>query len=229
MNSSVRRNSGFARTALLCLIAAVGGAGAALVFTQKQKAELRAEIGALREQARQMEAKSTDPKEVEKLRAQVREAAEFKKEAEEVHRLRGEVTVLRKDKAEFDQTKAEVAQLRIAAQQFNRAQTENKALRELYERDVLTLQRAQQPVAPGVIDPDQARRNSCIANLKQIDGAIQQWALENRKAAKDLVDWKGIQAYLKGGVLPACAAGGIYQPGVNVTAAPTCTVPGHKL
>ena len=28
-----------------------------------------------------------------------------------------------------------------------------------------------------------AQKNSCIANLKQIDGAAQQWALENKKAA----------------------------------------------
>ena len=30
-----------------------------------------------------------------------------------------------------------------------------------------------------------AQKNSCIANLKQIDGAVQQWALENKKAATD--------------------------------------------
>ena len=228
MNTSVRRNSGSARTAILCLIAAVGGAGAALFFTQKEKVALVAELSAMREQARQVEAKSTDPKEVEKLRAQVREAAEFKKEAEEVHRLRGEVTQLRKDRTDLDQAKAEVAQLRAVAQQAQKVQSENKALRELYERDVLTLQRAQQPGAPGGAPVINAQ-NACIANLKQIDGAIQQWALENRMVAVSAVDWKGIQAYLKGRVLPACPAGGVYQPGANVSASPTCTVPGHKL
>ena len=228
MNTSPRRNSGSARTALLCLIAAACGAGAALFFTQKEKGALQAELSALREQARQVEAKSTDPKEVEKLRAQVREAAEFKKEAEEVHRLRGEVTQLRKDKTEFEQAKAEVAQLRAVAQQAQKVQTENKALRELYERDVLTLQRAQQPGAPGGA-PVANAQHACIANLKQIDGAIQQWALENRKMARDPVDLRGILAYLKGGVLPICPAGGVYQPGVNVSGSPTCTVPGHKL
>ena len=27
-----------------------------------------------------------------------------------------------------------------------------------------------------------AQKNACIANLKQIDGAVQQWALENKKS-----------------------------------------------
>ena len=228
MNISTRHNSGSSRTALLCLIAAVVGAGAALFFAQKEKAALHAELSALREQARQMEAKSTDPKEVEKLRAQVREAVEFKKEAEEVHRLRGEVTQLRKDKTEFEQAKAEVAQLRAVVQQAQKVQTENKALRELYERDVLTLQRTQQPGAPGGA-PVANAQNACIANLKQIDGAIQQWALENRRMAKDPVDLRAILAYLKGRVLPACPAGGVYRPGSAVAGCPTCSVPGHTL
>ena len=40
MNTSIRRNSGSARTALLCLIAAVGGAGAMLYFSQQEKGVL---------------------------------------------------------------------------------------------------------------------------------------------------------------------------------------------
>lgn len=32
---------------------------------------------------------------------------------------------------------------------------------------------------------DNAQKNSCIANLKQIDGAVQQWSLENKKTATD--------------------------------------------
>src|SRR5579871_5721695 len=30
-----------------------------------------------------------------------------------------------------------------------------------------------------------AQKNACIANLKQIDGAVQQWALENKKTSTD--------------------------------------------
>ena len=45
-----------------------------------------------------------------------------------------------------------------------------------------------------------AQKNSCIANLKQIDGAVQQWALENKKVATDTYSLTStdITAYMKG-------------------------------
>ena len=224
MNPS--RNSGSTRTALLCLVAAVGGAGAAFFFAQKVKAALSAELSATREQLTQLKAEAPDPKEVEQLRAQVRAAAELKKEAEEVHRLRGEVTGLRKDKATFEQTKAENAQLRVAVQQARQLQAENNSLRGQVQSAVQNLQHVQ---ALAVGQPGQAQKHGCIANLKQIDGAIQQWALENRKVAASQVDWRGILPYLKGTMLPPCPSGGTYLPGQSVSASPTCSVPGHTL
>jgi Tfp pilus assembly protein PilE len=69
-----------------------------------------------------------------------------------------------------------------------------------------------------------AAKSSCVANLKQIDGAIQQWALENRKTNADPVDMKEAVKFLKGGVLPICPAGGTYAPGVTVGNRPTCSL-----
>lgn len=230
MNTAVAsfRSAASARIVLLCLVAAVGGAALALAYSQREKAALQAQLAGERELARQAAATTPDPKEVERLRAQVREAADFKKDAEEVHRLRGEVTQLRQDKAMLEKTVGDVALLRQQAQSAQRLQAELTALRAQHVADLQVLQQAQ--VAAGVIAAAPVQvQNSCIANLKQIDGATQQWALENRKMARDPVDWKGIQAYLKGGVLPVCPGGGVYQPGVNVNAAPTCSVPGHKL
>lgn len=229
MNTSIRRNSGSARTPLLCLIAAVGGAGAMFLVSQKDQGALQAQLAELREQIRRTEAKTADPKEVERLRAQAREAAELKKEVGEVHRLRGEVTQLQQDKTALEKTAAELTQLRRQAQTAQRLQAELTALRAQHLADLQMLQPAPAPVAVGGLALDLAHRNSCIANLKQIDGATQQWALETRKLAKDPVDWKGIQAYLLRGVLPVCPGGGVYQPGVNVSASPSCSVPGHKL
>ncbi len=74
-------------------------------------------------------------------------------------------------------------------------------------------------------------KNSCIANLKQIDGATQQWALENKKAATDtysLTD-TDLLAYFRGSTLPLCPLGGRYSAGTNVQDVPRCTVPGHTL
>ena len=78
-----------------------------------------------------------------------------------------------------------------------------------------------------------AQKNSCIANLKQIDGAVQQRALENKKAATDtyaLTDTT-VLAYLKGSLLPACPGGGAYTAGTTVSGSPTCSLSanGHTL
>ena len=74
-------------------------------------------------------------------------------------------------------------------------------------------------------------RNPCIPNLKQIDGALQQWALENKKTPTDTYSFsdKTLLAYLKGSVLPKCPQGGLYSPGTNLTGVPKCSIPGHTL
>ena len=76
-----------------------------------------------------------------------------------------------------------------------------------------------------------AQQKACIANLKQIDAAVQQWALENKKTATDtyaLTD-ATLLAYLKGSTLPGCPANGTYTAGATVSAVPTCSVSGHTL
>jgi hypothetical protein len=75
-------------------------------------------------------------------------------------------------------------------------------------------------------------KNSCIANLKQIDGAIQQWALENKLAETNAPVLAEAVKYLKGGVLPICPFGGSYAAGKTVADPPTCTTAaelGHSL
>ncbi|NBV23322.1 MAG: hypothetical protein EBS05_15560 [Proteobacteria bacterium] len=70
--------------------------------------------------------------------------------------------------------------------------------------------------------------SSCIGNMKQIDGAVQQWALEQKKAAADtysLTDTT-LLAYLKGSELPACPGGGHYIAGTNVSGEPSCSAHG---
>src|SRR5262252_9422395 len=51
-----------------------------------------------------------------------------------------------------------------------------------------------------------AQMNACINNLRQIDGAIQQWALENKKGTTATVAFTDISGYLKNAVI--CPAGG---------------------
>jgi prepilin-type N-terminal cleavage/methylation domain-containing protein len=73
-----------------------------------------------------------------------------------------------------------------------------------------------------------AQKNTCIANLKQIDGASQSWALENKKSSTDTIALTDAASYLKGGATPECPAGGTYAT-TTVSASPTCTVAGHTL
>jgi|ERR1051325_3561488 hypothetical protein len=69
--------------------------------------------------------------------------------------------------------------------------------------------------------------NSCINNLRQIDGAKEQWALENRYTAGAIVSAKDVAPFIKGG-MPHCPRGGIYRIG-TVGENPTCTVASHSL
>ncbi len=79
-----------------------------------------------------------------------------------------------------------------------------------------------------------SQMNACINNLRQMDGAAQQWALENKQAATATYALTDLNAYIKldvNGNLPACPAGGTYSPGADITAHPTCSrsADGHVL
>src|SRR3974390_3870729 len=69
-----------------------------------------------------------------------------------------------------------------------------------------------------------AQKNACINNLRQLDGAVQQFALENKKAAVSPVALSDCTPYLKNSVI--CPAGGItVGNSYSVTdcqTAPTC-------
>src|SRR5258706_11267200 len=67
-----------------------------------------------------------------------------------------------------------------------------------------------------------AQKNACIANLKQIDGAVQQWALEQKKAGTASVSTSDILDFLKGSALPAFPASVTYAT-ATVSESPTCT------
>ncbi len=52
----------------------------------------------------------------------------------------------------------------------------------------------------------QSQKNACINNLRQIDSAVQTWALENKKAPSATVSFTQISGYLKSAVI--CPSGG---------------------
>ena len=77
-----------------------------------------------------------------------------------------------------------------------------------------------------------SQRSSCIANLRQINGAKATWALEAKKVNSDSpadTDLFGATAYVR--QQPACPAGGTYTID-SVANPPTCsfgTSDGHTL
>ncbi len=65
--------------------------------------------------------------------------------------------------------------------------------------------------------------NACINNLRQLDGAKQQWVLENRRSKGDVVTWEDITPYLKNPLV--CSRGGTYILG-RVGELPRCSTAG---
>ncbi len=51
-----------------------------------------------------------------------------------------------------------------------------------------------------------AMMNACISNLRQIDGAVQQWALDMKKDSAQSVSYSDISSYLRNSV--TCPSGG---------------------
>jgi hypothetical protein len=74
-----------------------------------------------------------------------------------------------------------------------------------------------------------ALQNGCINNLRVIDAAKQQWALENAKKADAVPTEDEILPYVgHEGTMPVCGAGGTYSIH-SVGESPTCSMPGHML
>jgi prepilin-type N-terminal cleavage/methylation domain-containing protein len=73
-----------------------------------------------------------------------------------------------------------------------------------------------------------AQKNSCVANLKQIDGSKQQWAIDEKKGGSDTpakTELYGTDKYLK--LEPSCPLSGSYSI-QNVASNPTCNLAGTE-
>jgi hypothetical protein len=70
-------------------------------------------------------------------------------------------------------------------------------------------------------------KNSCINQLRQIDGAKVQWAFAHHKLANDAPTWEDLRSYFIRARLPLeCPDGGVYTIG-RVDELPSCSIARH--
>ena len=195
---------------------------AALLAVQRQSLnQLREENTALRSQTQEAERLRAENERLGKSQVPAEDLNRMQAERTELLRLRGEIGPLRQEKTRLDQLTRENQQLR---------ETMNAMARQSTASSGAPIPGSAGPPAlpAGMLDP-QSVQNRCIANLRMITSAMQQWALEKKKTANDVPTWTdlvGPSAYLRS--MPVCPAGGIYSL-MAVGKPPTCTVAGHFL
>jgi hypothetical protein len=78
------------------------------------------------------------------------------------------------------------------------------------------------------LSPEGEARSVCINNLRHIDGAIQQYALDNKLGVDDTVTAQQVLSMLNDANVMRCPLGGTYTFG-RVGDRPSCSMPGHVL
>jgi DNA repair exonuclease SbcCD ATPase subunit len=144
--------------------------------------------------------------------SQSAELSKLRADNQDLPRLRNQVTQLQAENQKLTQR----FQATLTAAQQQQAQLEQLAAENQQVRAA-----AQQTDA-------EAERNVCLNNLRQIDAAKQQWALEKNKTTDAIPTEQDLLPYLKDGIFPTCPSGGTYA--INaVGELPACSVPGHVL
>ena len=203
--------------------------GLAWTYTAGQRKD--AEIAALRQESQELQQLRAEVEEAKTNRVQSENAelTRLRRDNEELLRLRNEVHQLRGEKQQL------ASQIQTAQAQAQGAQEQIQALRSAPAQSVPPGQPV--PAAPaagaalaGQPPPnlEQAQAAACINNLRIIDGAKQQWALEKQKRPGALMTAADLAPYMRSNTLPVCPAGGVYT--LNpVALAPICNIPGHVL
>lgn len=195
-------------------VLAIGGA----VFLFKSNQSKSVELEKSQAQAAEVESLRTEIAELKSQQVPATEITQLRKDREDLLRLRNEVSKLRNESQQLAK-QAQSAQTALAGAQAEtqRAQQQAQTLAQNQAQAQVIAQNKQQ------ID----LLNACINNLRQIDGAKQQWALENQKSVDAIPTLQDIAPYLKDQVI-LCPAAGKYTLNA-LSAVPTCSVAGHAL
>jgi hypothetical protein len=191
------------------VVALAIGAFALYSSNQKQGAEL-AQLRQQTEEAQKTQAADTKSQPV----ATEEELTQLRKDHDDVLRLRNEVRQLRDEKQQL-------------ARQAQAAQAAAANTQQQEQMQKLTVENQQLKVQTQVIQL-RDQQNACINNLRQIDGAKQQFALESQKQRGALVSTDDLAAYFPNKAIPTCPGGGVYTLN-QIGLSPICNIPGHVL
>jgi chromosome segregation ATPase len=148
--------------------------------------------------------------------SQSAELSKLRADNQDLPRLRNQVTQLQAENQKLSQ------QLNVT---LTAAQQQQTQLEQVAAENQQARAAAQQADADAQVITE---RNHCINNLRQIDAAKNQWALENSKTADAIPTVQDLLPYLQDGIFPVCPSGGTYTIGV-VGVPPTCSISGHVL
>ena len=161
------------KTILPWIVAILAIAGAVFLFnSNKTKSEQLAKFQA---QAQEMEALRNEIAELKSQQVPPAEITQLRKDKEDLLRLRNEVTRLRTESQQLAK-QAQSAQNALAGAQAEtqRAQQQAQAAVQAQAQTLVNAQNQQQVQL----------LNACINNLRMLDGAKQQWALEKQKTVE---------------------------------------------
>jgi RNA polymerase sigma factor (sigma-70 family) len=206
----------------IAIVSAIAAALLAVpvVVQQKENKALRQQNEALRQQVAQTASLQEQLARLSQDAAKATAAA-LAQEAQtrELARLRNEVAQLRGQTNELANARQEIQMLNERT-----AQVEDRSKPG-------TSSPANPSDLSGIITNENRRVDLCVGNLRQIDSAKQQWALENKKQITDTPTMKDLIPYIGQGpgiYMPVCPDGGDYTIG-TVGEKPTCSNPKHVL
>jgi TolA-binding protein len=147
-----------------------------------------------------------------------------------------EISRLQADNQDLPRLRNQVTQLQAANQKLTQqlqtilatAQDQQAQLEKLAAENQQARVAVQQAGAVIQQADAEAARNQCINNLRQIDAAKNEWALESNKTAGAIPTEQDLLPYIVNGIFPVCPSGGTYTIGA-IGVPPTCSIPGHEL
>lgn len=186
----------------------IAGGGLLISANRRQAAE----ITRLQQSASADAAKGNTAADAAKPGAEAAQVEQLRKDHEELLRLRNEIRQLREDN-------------RRLTSDLQKSQQSAAAHQQQLEAGMAEVQQLKQQSA-------QAEKNQqvviCINNLRQVEAAKTQWALENNRPPGTMPTSQNLMAYFPNKSFPTCPGGGVYN--LNpIGQPPTCSVPGHVL